>query len=119
MGLKCHATVQSTLTAQNKLLEKSLLHERLPLPRTSPYSEHTTDRRDFFKPALKRTSPFYRFKKACTKNIHSLFFFMEQVTSEHVTMRSGGGQSSADTFLVTAVAGWAAGMEVTLLTQST
>lgn len=25
-----------------------------------------------------RTSPFYRFKKACTKNIHSLFF-MKQV----------------------------------------
>lgn len=44
---------------------------------------------------------------------------MKQVTSEHVTMRSGGGQSSADTFLVTAVAGWVAGTEVTLLTQST
>jgi len=30
--LKCHATVQSTFTVQNKLLGKSLLHERLLPP---------------------------------------------------------------------------------------
>lgn len=37
VSLKCHATVQSKLTVQKKLLGESLLCERLLLLRTSPY----------------------------------------------------------------------------------